>query len=115
MHRITLDLDVVGVDGQSIFDPRLSVLARRGDSAFKSWLLEPWQGPRRLDFESDAEHLDFSLQVGPQSLRTGDTAASVRGNASRQRRAGSAGPAAQAVGAGVRPSGNTSRTVSSVR
>ena len=81
MHQITLDLDVVGVDGQPIFDPRLSVLARRSnDSPLQSWLLEPWEGPRRLGFDSDAEHLDFSLQVAPSRYELGTLLYSVRGN-----------------------------------
>ena len=80
MHQIRLDLDVVGIDGQSIFDPRLSVLARRGDSPLKSWLLEPWQGPGRLVFESDAEHLDFFVQVAPTRYELGTLLHSVRGN-----------------------------------
>lgn len=81
MHQITLDLDVVGVDGQPIFDPRLSVLARRSnDSTLQSWLLEPWDGPRRLGFESDAEHLDFFLQVAPSRYELGMLLYSVRGN-----------------------------------
>ena len=81
MHQITLDLDVVGVDGQAIFDPRLSVLARRSnDSPLHSWLLEPWEGPRRLGFDSDAEHLEFSLQVAPSRYELGTLLFSVRGN-----------------------------------
>ena len=82
MHQITFDLDVVGVEGQPIFDPRLSVLARRrsNDSSLKAWLLEPWEGPRRLGFDSDAEHLEFSLQVAPSRYELGTLGYTVRGN-----------------------------------
>jgi hypothetical protein len=82
MPQITLDLDVVAVDGRSIFDPRLSVLARRSnnDSPLRSWLLEPWEGLRRLGFDSDAEHLDFSLHVAPSRYELGTLLYSVHGN-----------------------------------
>jgi hypothetical protein len=80
MHQITLDLDVVGVDGQSIVEPRLAIKAEANDRAFQTWLLEPWQGPTRLAFESDAEHLDFFLQVAPSRYELGSLLHSVRGN-----------------------------------
>ena len=80
MHQITLDLDIVGVDGQSILEPQLAVMARANDRAIKSWLLEPWQGPVRLGFASDAEHLDFFLQVAPSRYELGSLLHSVRGN-----------------------------------
>ena len=80
MHQITLDLDVVGVDGQSILEPRLAVKAEANDRAFQTWLLEPWQGAVRLGFDSEAEHLDFFLQVAPSRYELGSLLHSVRGN-----------------------------------
>jgi hypothetical protein len=80
MPEISLHLDVVGVDGQPIFDPRLEIFARRSnDTSLASWLMEPWQGARNLTFDAE-EHLDFFLHVAPTRYELGALLYTVAGN-----------------------------------